>query len=284
MMKNNKAFYGLLCFFFLFFHVTVSAFPKNQLIPGGVAILSVAPSHLPKPQVTYQSTPVAMIKGKTNWLAIIGISLKAKAGIHHIRITDSTHQTRNKSFRVRPHKYRTQYLTISNKNKVNPNKASMKRIEKEFFFKKKLKTHFSPESPQMNFIQPTTVRDSGRFGLRRVINKQKRNPHSGMDIAAPSGRTVKATEAGTILYTGNLFFTGNVIYLDHGNGLISLYAHLSKILVKKGQRVKRGQTIAKVGKTGRATGPHLHWSVYLNGNAINPAIFLAKKTTKKQAK
>lgn len=95
-----------------------------------------------------------------------------------------------------------------------------------------------------------------------------------MDIASPSGRSIKATSSGKVIYAGNLFFTGNVVYLDHGNGLISLYAHLSKILVKKNQTIKKGQTIGKVGKTGRVTGPHLHWSVYLNGNAVDPALFL----------
>ena len=126
-------------------------------------------------------------------------------------------------------------------------------------------------------IRPTIGRDSGRFGLRRILNKQKRNSHSGMDIAAPTGRSVKAVETGKVLYVGDLFFTGKVVYLDHGNGVLSLYAHLSKINVKLGQQVKRGDIIAKVGKTGRVTGPHLHWSVYLNGNAIDPTLFLKAK-------
>ena len=120
-------------------------------------------------------------------------------------------------------------------------------------------------------------RDSGRFGSLRILNKQKRNPHSGMDIAAPRGRSVKSAEAGRVLFVGDLFFTGNVIYIDHGNGLLSLYAHLSKISVKKDQVIKRGQIIGKVGKTGRATGAHLHWSVYLNGNAVDPSLFLSNK-------
>ena len=98
-----------------------------------------------------------------------------------------------------------------------------------------------------------------------------------MDIAAPTGRSVKAVETGKVLYVGDLFFTGKVVYLDHGNGVLSLYAHLSKINVKLGQQVKRGDIIAKVGKTGRVTGPHLHWSVYLNGNAIDPTLFLKAK-------
>ena len=221
--------------------------------------------------------PAALVKGKKSWLAILGISLDAKSGAHKVSITDATGKKSIKTFTVKPHKYRTQRLTISNKNKVNPNKASTKRIEREFVLKKKLKTTFSLTPPHLNFIKPVAGRDSGRFGLRRILNKQKRNPHSGMDIAAAEGKTVKAAEAGRVLFSGDLFFTGNVIYLDHGNGLLSLYAHLSKINVKQGQEVKRGEVIGKVGKTGRVTGAHLHWSVYLNGNAVDPALFLSKK-------
>jgi len=260
----------------LFFNVRANAFPSNSLRPGGVAVINVLAANQPKPIVKYQSAPVALIKGQQNWLAIVGISLKAKAGSHKVSIKESNGKTSTKSFKVKNHKYRTQRLTIKNKNKVNPNKKSSKRIEKEFFLKQKLRKTFSSDTPKMNFIKPVAGRDSGRFGLRRILNKQKRNPHSGMDIAAPEGKKIKATESGRVIFVGDLFFTGKVIYLDHGNGLISLYAHLSKIHVKQGQQVKRGDIIALVGKTGRVTGAHLHWSVYLNGNAIDPALFINK--------
>jgi murein DD-endopeptidase MepM/ murein hydrolase activator NlpD len=258
-----------------------SAFPRNDLKPGGVAVLAVAPSNSVKPKVIYQKKPVAVIKGKQNWLAVIGIPLSAKIGRHSVSVSQAAKKSIVKTFSVKRYPYRTQRLTIKNKNKVNPNKKSTKRIEREFFLKKKLRKTYTASAPHFNFIRPTTGRDSGRFGLRRILNKQKRNPHSGMDIAAPQGRSVKATESGRVLFAGDLFFTGNVVYLDHGNGLLSLYAHLSKINVKKGQQVKRGQIIGKVGKTGRVTGAHLHWSVYLNGNAVDPSLFLAPKNTNK---
>jgi murein DD-endopeptidase MepM/ murein hydrolase activator NlpD len=253
------------------------AFPRNDLKPGGVAVLAVAPSASLKPSVSYQKKPVAVIKGNQNWLAVIGIPLSAKIGRHNVTVSQPSAKKTVKTFSVKKYAYRTQRLTIKNKNKVNPNKKSTKRIEREFFLKKKLRSTYTTSAPHFNFIRPTTGRDSGRFGLRRILNKQKRNPHSGMDIAAPQGRSVKATETGRVIFAGDLFFTGNAIYLDHGNGLLSLYAHLSKINVKKGQQVKRGQIIGKVGKTGRVTGAHLHWSVYLNGNAVDPSLFLVKK-------
>lgn len=256
---------------------TSSAFPKNSLKPGGIAVIALSPSTDIKPKVIYQNRPIAVIKGNKNWLGVIGIPLSAKIGSHKVAIYNPSQKVRYKNFSVKKHNYRTQRLTIKNKNKVNPNKKSSKRIEKEFFLKKKLKTTFNVTDPHFNFIKPVAGRDSGRFGSLRILNKQKRNPHSGMDIAAPRGRSVKSAEAGRVLFVGDLFFTGNVIYIDHGNGLLSLYAHLSKISVKKDQVIKRGQIIGKVGKTGRATGAHLHWSVYLNGNAVDPSLFLSNK-------
>ncbi len=250
------------------------AFPKNDLKPGGIAILPVANISQAEPRVFSGNDRVAVVQGKTNWLAIVGISLDAKPGSHYITIRKSSGKMQKKYFRVHKHKYRTQYLTIRNKNKVNPNKKSMQRILREMKLKKRLIKTYSSVQPQLNFIKPVSGRDSGRFGARRVFNKQKRKPHSGMDIAAPAGRNIRASSAGKVLYAGNLFFTGKVVYLDHGEGLISLYAHMSKINVKKGQTVNKGQIIGKVGKTGRVTGPHLHWSVYLNGHAVDPALFL----------
>ena len=264
---------------FLVLQVTTSsiyAFPKNSLKPGGIAILAIAPTSQQKPVVTYKNNHVAVIKGNQNWLAIVGIPLDAKAGTHSVTVHTADKKQHKKKFNVKSYRYRTQRLTIPNKNKVNPNKKSLKRIEREFFLKKKLKKTFSNTPPFLNSIKPVSGRDSGRFGSRRILNNQKRNPHSGMDIAAPRGKAVKSAEAGRILFVGDLFFTGKVIYVDHGSGLLSLYAHLSEINVKKGQLVKRGDIIGKVGKTGRVTGAHLHWSVYLNGYAIDPALFIQK--------
>jgi len=263
----------LLSPFFLFTYA--NAFPANSLRPGGVAVINVLASNQAKPFVTYKSSPVALVKGSKNWLAIVGIALNAKSGSHNISVKEQSGRKSTKSFKVKTHAYKTQRLTIKNKNKVNPNKKSNKRIEREYLLKQKLKKTFSPNQAKLNFIRPVGGRDSGRFGLRRILNGQKRNPHSGMDIAAPEGRKIKATESGRVIYVGDLFFSGRVVYIDHGNGLISLYAHLSKIHVKEGQQVKRGEIIARVGKTGRVTGAHLHWTVYLNGNAVDPALFIA---------
>lgn len=120
------------------------------------------------------------------------------------------------------------------------------------------------------FIQPIDG-ELNRFGSRRIINDAPRSPHSGADISAAQGTPVKATAAGKVILTGDFFFTGNTVYIDHGYGLISMYFHLSRVNVTDGEIVTQGQFIGEVGSTGRATGPHLHWGIRYRNNRINPA-------------
>jgi len=110
--------------------------------------------------------------------------------------------------------------------------------------------------------------------LRRFFNGEERNPHSGLDFAAATGTPIKSPAAGKVILTGNYFFNGNTVFVDHGQGLISMFCHLSRIDVAVGDEVPRGGVLGKVGSTGRATGPHLHWNVSLNGNRVDPAIFI----------
>lgn len=271
-MKNTSPL--LILLLFLLLPSTLWAFPKNSLKPGGIAIIAASPAHLAAPKMRYKGKFVALVRGKTNWLGIVGIPLKARIGKHFVSIVDAKGKHYKRSFRVKKYPYPTQRLRITNKNKVTPNKKARRRIARESALKKRLRKTYSHSKPQLNFIKPTTGRRSSSFGVRRILNGQKRDPHSGMDIAAPQGRMIKAAANSKVLYVGNLFYTGKTVYLDHGKGVISLYAHMSKISVKKGQRIKRGQVIGKVGRTGRVTGAHLHWSVYLNGSAVDPALFL----------
>ena len=126
------------------------------------------------------------------------------------------------------------------------------------------------------FIQPVEGRISGHFGGQRIMNGKKMNPHAGMDIAAPEGTEVRAAgDAVVTLNADDLFYSGNVIVLDHGYGLHTIYAHLSEMSVKAGQKVKKGDVIGKVGKTGRVTGPHLHWGASLKGIKFNPMSLLS---------
>ncbi len=253
------------------------AFPIHSPVPGGISLLAIAPVTADRPIVHYKGQRVTVVPHQNEWVAAVGIPLNASAGTHSISLTHPvTRQQFDASFEVVDKYYRTQRLTIRDKNKVNPNHNSTQRIIRELAIQKNIKTHFSERDAQMDFIRPVTGRDSGRFGLKRIINNQPRNPHSGMDIAAATGTPVRSAANGKVLYTGIFFFSGNVVYVDHGSGVISMYAHLSSINVRPGDDVNQGTIIGRVGQTGRVTGPHLHWSVYLNGQAINPALFTQK--------
>ena len=136
---------------------------------------------------------------------------------------------------------------------------------------------FSARNPSNLLMElPVSGRLTSPFGLRRFFNGQERNPHTGLDLAAPQGTPVKASADGQVILVGDFFFNGKTVFLDHGQGLISMFCHLSAINVQLGQAVKRGNIVAKVGATGRATGPHLHWNISLNDTRVDPAIFIGK--------
>lgn len=248
------------------------AMPRENPVPGGIAHLPIAPLSTPTPLVQYAGKRVTVVPLESYWVALVGIPLDAE-GEQTVQLANG----RTLSFPIQAKQYKTQRLTIRDKNKVEPDAESSERIVREMAVQQQAKTHFSAGEPQLDFVKPVPGRDTGRFGLRRIINDQPRNPHSGMDIAAATGTPIQATAAGTVIHTDDFFFSGNTVYVDHGAGVISMYAHLSEIQVAAGDTVRQGDIIGKVGSTGRATGPHLHWSVYLNGEAVDPALFLPNK-------
>ncbi len=253
----------------------VVALPLNAPVPGGVAVVAL-PASADPPEVTYHDQPVLVTQEQGRWLAVVGIPLDAKTGEHrlHARYPD---RARTLTFTVKDKKYREQRLRIKNKRQVDPNKEDLKRIlaEKERILA--AFARFSKRPVDLDFIVPTRGRRSSSFGLRRFFNDQPRKPHSGMDIAAPVGTPVKAAAAGRITLTGDFFFNGKSVFIDHGQGLVTMYCHLSEIAVEEGQPVRKGDLIGKVGKTGRVTGPHLHWSVSLNNFRVDPALFIPRQ-------
>jgi murein DD-endopeptidase MepM/ murein hydrolase activator NlpD len=184
---------------------------------------------------------------------------------------------RETTFTVRPKEYEAQHLAIKNKRLVEPNARDLKRIAREQqLIRRAFHTWTERPQPPLRFGLPARGRLSSGFGLRRFFNNLPRAAHGGLDIAAPVGTPVVAPAPGVVIETGNYFFNGNTVFLDHGQGLVTMYNHLHRIAVKNGLRVARGQKIGEIGMTGRVTGPHLHWSVSLNDARVDPSLFLAR--------
>ena len=154
---------------------------------------------------------------------------------------------------------------------VTLSKENQERAKKESeIINKALKKFSRIHKSDLNFKMPLNGIISSRYGKKRFINGLPRSPHLALDIAAPSGTEIVAPESGTVILVGNFFYSGNYLIIDHGFGLLSSYSHLSKVNVNLDEYVDQGKKIGEVGATGRVTGPHLHWSIYLNKTRINP--------------
>ncbi len=246
-------------------------FAQAEAVPGGVYATKL-PANVAR--VSYKDRPVLVVDG----LAIVGIGLNAKPGDHALTLFDETGQVTKVSFPVFAKTYEEQRLTIANPRMVNPNEDDLKRIRGESTRMQTQYERFSRiEFSLRPFLKPAAGPTSSPFGRRRILNDQPRNPHSGMDIAAPAGEPILAARDGVVTATGDFFFNGNTVILDHGQGLVTLYCHLSEIGVVQGQSLSSAETIGAVGATGRVTGPHLHFGTYLNGTAVDPALLLADK-------
>jgi len=250
--------------------------PEQALVPGGIAIIDIN-DYTPDTRITFDNRKTTIFRQGESWYALAGIPLRAKSGEYNFEIKQQDGSVQIRKVDIKHKKYQEQHLTIKNKRKVNPNTQDMERIAKERVRKRTAKGHWSERYPDVEFIWPVTGRISSIFGLRRFFNEQERNPHSGLDIAAPEGTDIKVTADGTVIESGDFFFSGNMVYVDHGQGLISLYAHLSRIDVKPGDVLKRGDILGAVGQTGRVTGAHLHFAVIANGILVDPLYFLPEQ-------
>jgi murein DD-endopeptidase MepM/ murein hydrolase activator NlpD len=251
--------------------------PQQAAIPGGVVIVPLSADDLVKPVVKYHKKPVAVVKSDGQWVAIVGVPLGAKVGTQRLSVTQAG-KTSRALFEIQDKAYPTQHITIKNKRKVNPNKLDMTRINKESARIKLALRHWTEkEELPLQFAWPIEGRVSGLFGRRRVFNGQARRPHSGMDIAAPTGTEIHAPAEGIVRGTGDYFFNGKTVFIDHGQGLVTMFCHLDRIDVQDGQIIEQGNVIGTVGATGRVTGPHLHLGVSLNDARVEPRLFFPER-------
>ena len=249
-----------------------SPWPRALAVPGGVARLPLGPAaQAPAAHALLngERVPLLVVGDPAGWTALVGIPLAAPVGPAHISAG-----TREVAYRISAKKYREQRLTVAPRT-VDLSPEDNARYEREHAHQQQVTATFSEPLPsQLQMRAPVPGRRSSSFGLRRVFNGQARNPHSGMDIAAPMGTPVHAPLPGRVIDTGDYFFNGNTVWLDHGGGLLTLYCHLSAIGVQAGDQLAAGQRLGAVGATGRVTGPHLHWGVMLNRTMVDPALFL----------
>ncbi len=206
-------------------------------------------------------------------VGLLGIDLQDEPGTHELTVeikTGEQRRTLRYTVLVVKEKFHVEHLTLP-KDKVDLDDKAVARWKAE---QEQVKTALATDSQaklwQPGFVEPVNGKRTGIFGSVRVMNGQPRNPHNGEDIGAPLGADVLVTNDGVVRLTVEHFFSGKGIFVDHGLGFYSMYFHLSEVLVKDGDRVKTGQVVGKVGATGRATGPHLHWGVKLNGARVNP--------------
>lgn len=213
------------------------------------------------------------LNGSSGYVGLLGLDMQDPPGSHELTVqlngADPPHKL-SYNVLVLKEKFPAQHLTLP-KDQVDLDDDALARARAEQEQAREVLAHVSADRFwRGGFIKPVQGRITGAFGSVRVINGQARSPHNGEDIAAPLGTDVVAMNDGVVRLTAEHFFAGHGIFLDHGLGLYSMYFHLSEIVVQEGQRVTRGEVIGKVGASGRASGPHLHWGVRVNGARVNP--------------
>jgi murein DD-endopeptidase MepM/ murein hydrolase activator NlpD len=250
---------------------------RESRVPGGIADIDLGAADATPPEVRLNDKRVMVLQIDGHWRALVGLPLSLQPGVQRLDIEQAGQPARRISFDINAFDYPTQRLTIPDQRKVEPLAEDLARIERERLHIETLKTTFSAlAAPDIRFALPATAPLSSRFGLRRILNGLPRQPHSGLDLAVGAGTPITTAAAGTVLDAGDYFFNGNTVFVDHGQGLISMYCHLSRIDVHPGDSLVRGQAIGLSGATGRATGPHLHWGVFLNGTAVNPELLVGE--------
>jgi len=249
---------------------TAWAAPEDSRRPGGVAIIDVGSAELAMPEVSFDDRSVLVMQDADRWKAVVGIPLDSEPGPASITVNGN-----RVTATIKEHGYAEQRLTVANQSYVTPDQAQLDRIGRERkIIDGALNNFRNVPLTGVALAAPVDGPRSSSFGKRRFFNDEPRAPHKGMDISAAQGVVIKAPRAAVVTATGEYFFNGNTILLDHGQGYVTMYCHLSEIAVEEGKEVLVGETIGLVGATGRVTGAHLHFGTYLNGTAVDPAILI----------
>ena len=265
---------------------TVRAQPK-QLVNGGPVLFQVKPPQkLESLNGTWLGHEVTFSFDTTSktWFALAGVSLDTGPGTYALELAGETKAGKSSSTKLSfSHKFvvtRAKYPKIEVKLSVEgkftePTPEQQKQIQDAQEIKKEYLNRVTPKREWSGqFTAPVDAAISDVFGSQRVFNGKTSSPHLGLDFRVPSGTPIAALNDGTVILARPLYFEGNFVVLDHGQGLLTLYLHLSEFKVHEGDEVKRGQEIGLSGGTGRATGPHLHVAVRWQGTYLDPARLL----------
>ena len=249
----------------------VTASSSIQAAHGTIALVQLPTSSRAITSVVFQGKSQLIHQG----YGIVAVPLDTKPGLYQVTVNTDTDQSVI-DLKVLDKAYPEEHITIEDEEKVTPPPATLERIAEETTLMRNAYALFSDQPVSLLPLhQPVQGRVSGVFGSKRFFNGKPRNPHSGIDWAAPIGTPIESPAPGKVAVVGNFFFNGKTVLIDHGGGFVSMMCHLNEIHVKEGQVVSRAEQIGEVGTTGRSTGPHLHWSVSLGGIRTDPAVFLA---------
>ncbi len=264
---------------------TAQSLPRAAPVPGGVALVSLGGTAAgPPPRAYFNNERVMVVREDGVWRAVVGLPLSLAPGEHALTVVYGSADKRVQRFTVQPKEYGVQRITLQNKRMVDPTAEDLRRISRESAIIQAAFARWTElASPPLSFLLPAAGPVSGVFGTRRFFNEQERQPHNGIDIAAPLGTPVLAPADGVVAATGDYFFNGRTVFLDHGQGLITMYNHLDRIAVAPGEKVARGTRLGDVGATGRVTGPHLHWAVSLNNVRVDPLLFVASEAIEQKS-
>lgn len=252
----------------------------RALQPGELVVLTLTtPTGADRVRVSAlgRASPVAKV-GPREWRALIGIDLVVAPGKHAVSIKARSGENEVEAtydLVVKPRRFATRRLQVD-EALVNPPAVMLDRIQQEAAELAQLWNQSAAEPLWTGpFVSPVPDRADSSFGTRSVFNGEPRSPHSGTDFLSPAGTPIKAPNAGRVVLARTLYFSGNTLVIDHGLGLLSLFAHLSAFGVREGDVVSTGQIVGNVGATGRVTGPHLHWAVRANGSRVDALSLLA---------
>lgn len=272
-MKNR---FAVLCLFFLMscsslqVNYPLCEFPKHSPFPGGVInkIVELSPSQIKA--INKEKIYLCKIS-KNQWRILSPIKLSSEIN----SIISPLEEERLLTVKIASKKYRESRINIENQDLVTPPERYLERIKKESVLTREaMRVNSKIIHSSLRMTPPTLGVKSSEFGVKRFINDQPRNRHTGLDIAAPIGTEITSPLSGRVVLVGDFFYRGKTVFLDHGGGLITTYSHMNKVVVNKGQFIRKNGPIGEVGETGRVTGPHLHWQIVLFGVPVDPELFL----------